>query len=343
MKFVMHGALALAFTLGFAAPVAAECNKPLTLVTTVDLAPVRDMRAVLIPVTLAGKPKRLLVDTGGAMTEITPEVADELQLPRQRTAYQLFDVSGKMSNQYVHVSLQLGRLSTDNIAMMVAPPGQKFGDDMVAGVLAPDVLRHYDVDIDFVAGKFNLLSQDHCEGKVVYWKADALAVVPMRVMDSGHIMLPVLLDGKEVQAILDTGAANSTLSEPIAESEFGLKPGSPDVPATGTLIDRPSATTYHHVFKSLGFEGIAVTNPDIDIIPDFTKQIAQENATPELGSHIVGVKSNETQQSMLLGMNILRHFHIYIAYKENRVYITPATSAAPAGAADAPVAAAPAH
>jgi predicted aspartyl protease len=334
------GAVALVLVLGFAGPGAAECNKPLTLVTSVDLVPVKDMREVLIPVVLAGKPKVLLVDTGGAMTEITPEAADELQLPRQRTAYQLFDVSGKMSNQYVHASLQLGRLSTDNMAIMVAPAGQKFGNDTVAGLLAPDVLRHYDVDIDFGAGKFNLLSQDHCDGKVVYWKADALAVVPMRVMDSGHIMLPVLIDGKEVQAILDTGASNSTLSQPIAESEFALQPGSPDMPATGTLVDRPAATTYHHVFKTLGFEGIAVTNADIDIIPDFTKQIAQENATPELGSHIVGVKSNETQQSMLLGMNILRHFHIYIAYKENRVYITPATPTAPAGAADAPVAAA---
>ncbi len=42
----------------------AECSKPLTLVTSVDLAPVKETRAVLIPVTLAGKPKLLLVDTG---------------------------------------------------------------------------------------------------------------------------------------------------------------------------------------------------------------------------------------------------------------------------------------
>jgi predicted aspartyl protease len=338
MRFVIGSAIALALVFG-GSGAKAECSKPLTLVTSVDLAPVKETRAVLIPVTLAGKPKLLLVDTGGALTEITPQVADELALPRQHTAYQLFDVSGKMSNQFVHASLQLGRLSSDDMVFMVAPEGQTFGEDRtIAGLLAPDILQHYDVDIDFGAGKFNLLSQDHCEGKVVYWKADALAVVPIRVMDSGHIMLPVQLDGKEVQAMLDTGAYNTTLTQPIAENEFGLKPGSPDTPQTGTLVDRPSASTYHHVFKTLGFEGIAVANADVDIIPDFIKQVAQESATPETGSHIVGVKANETQQSMLLGMNVLRHFHIYIAYKENRMYITPA--AAPAGAADAPAAAA---
>ncbi len=42
---------------------------------------------------------------------------------------------------------------------------------------------------------------------------------------------------------------------------------------------------------------------------------------------------------MLLGMNILRHFHIYIAYKENRVYITPASPSAAAPASPAPTAA----
>ena len=27
---------------------------------------------------------------------------------------------------------------------------------------------------------------------------------------------------------------------------------------------------------------------------------------------------------MLIGMNVLRHLHIYIAYKEQKIYITPA-------------------
>jgi hypothetical protein len=235
-----------------------------------------------------------------------------------------------MSNQFVHTSLTLGTLSASDMVFMLAPGGSPISDNAdVAGILGPDILQHYDVDIDFGSGKLNLMSQDHCEGKVLYWKADAVAVVPMRLMNSGHIQMPVMLDGQQVMAVLDTGAYNTTLTLPVAQATFGLKPGSADTPLTGQLPDRPVAATYHHVFKSLGFEGIAVNNPDIDIIPDFLKQVTTENATPETGSHLIAPKANETAESMLLGMDVLRHFHIYIAYKENKVYITP-TSTPPA-------------
>ncbi|MDT9702671.1 hypothetical protein, partial [Streptomyces sp. P17] len=85
-----------------------------------------------------------------------------------------------------------------------------------------------------------------------------------------------------------------------------------------TLATRSAATTYHHVFDTLAVEGIAVSHTDIDIMPDFLKQVATEAATPETGSHLAGRRADETQQAMLLGMNILRHFHIYIAYKEDK-------------------------
>lgn len=323
MRFAMM--FSAAFALAATAAHAEECNKPLSLVTSIDMTPVNDNRAILIPVTLNGKPKQLLVDTGGAMTEMSPDVADELGLPRQTTAYQLYDVSGRMSNQFVHADFGIGTLTSKNMVFMLSPGGQTFQGTPIAGLLAPDILKHYDVDIDFGAGKFNLLSQDHCEGKVIYWKADAVAVVPMKVMASGHILLPVLLNGKEVIALLDTGAWNTTLTQPVAEHTFGLTMGTPDTPATGTLATRSAATTYHHVFDTLGFEGIAVSHTDVDIIPDFGAQVERENATPETGTHFAARRSDETQQAMLLGMNILRHFHIYIAYKEDRVYITPAT------------------
>jgi hypothetical protein len=33
---------------------------------------------------------------------------------------------------------------------------------------------------------------------------------------------------------------------------------------------------------------------------------------------------------MILGMDILHHLHLYIAYKEKKLYITPASAPAPA-------------
>lgn len=326
MRHAMTAALAVAILFG-RADAAEVCDKPLMIVTSIGMAPVQDDRAILIPVGLSGVQKLLLVDTGGVVTEMSSEVADELKLPRYRTSYQLYDVSGRVSNEYVKASLQLGRLSTDGMAFMLAPPGQTFfaDDTGVAGLLGAEILKNYDVEIDMDAHRLSLLSQDHCEGKVVYWKADTVAVVPMKVMASGHILLPVELDGKEVTALLDTGAYGTTLSQQVAEATFGFRPNQMEL--TGMLPGRDGAATYHHRFKTLGFEGITVTNPDIDIIPDFMKQVAHEIATPELGSHLSATRSDETAQAMILGMDVLRHFHIYIAYKEDRVYITPAKPA----------------
>ena len=47
---------------------------------------------------------------------------------------------------------------------------------------------------------------------------------------------------------------------------------------------------------------------------------------------------------MLIGMNVLRHFHIYIAYKEEKLYITRAANTPPnAPTAQTPPGATPAN
>ena len=65
--------------------------------------------------------------------------------------------------------------------------------------------------MDFAAGKLNLMLGDHCEGKVVYWPAKALATVPITINDY-DIRVPVTVDGHNLMAVIDTGASTSTVS-----------------------------------------------------------------------------------------------------------------------------------
>ena len=46
------------------------------------------------------------------------------------------------------------------------------------GMLATGIFTHDDIDMDFGAERVNFFSTDHCEGKVVYWPHQVLAVVP---------------------------------------------------------------------------------------------------------------------------------------------------------------------
>ena len=323
-------AAAISLCVAFAGEANADCA-PLAIITSVDLTPASDHLAEFVPVSINGTDQLLLLDTGGAITELTAEAADAMKLERRKGPFQQYNVSGQYSDQYVNASLTLGALKSGKSDFVVAPGSNPFGTgSSVAGILGPDILAHYDLHIDFGANKLTLLSPDHCEGKVIYWPASAVVVVPMKVLRSGHIIVPVSLDGKTINALIDTGASNTTLTTLSAESDFGLKLGDADTPKTGNLPDQPGAFTYKHTFKSLAFEGIAVSNPHVDIIPDMTKDVVANN--PELGTRLADTKRAEDKIDMLLGMNVLRHFHLYVAYKEEKLYITPIEAPAAAGA-----------
>lgn len=302
---------------------AEECG--LNLVASVDLRLEDESLTPLLPVTLSGHPTYMLLDTGSVFSMISAKAADALSLTRKRSNVEIFDVARDSSRDYVTTPLTLGRLTTDHFDLVVEPESMRIGrSPLDEGIIGPDILSRFDVDIDFGTGKLNFISPDHCEGKVVYWPASVVAVVPMTLFESGHVAIPVKLDGRIQYALVDTGASGSTLTNDIAESQYDLKLGSEDAPAEGALQGHTSQTIYRHVFKTLEFEGVTVTNPRIEIIPEPTRSVVEEAAIPRVGTHITSATRDETKIHMLIGMNVLRHLHLYIAYKERNLYITPA-------------------
>ena len=187
------------------------------------------------------------------------------------------------------------------------------------GILGSDFLSLFDVSIDPVTNKLDLLNPDHCPDKVVYWPASVIAKVPVERTKDGHLVVSIELDGKPFKALLDTGAWNSTIRIKPARMLLGVTPGGPDAPATGELNGTKGLTTYTHTFKTLSFDGVTVTNPSIELIPDMWEEPLSSTPT---GSKIK-VREEADKPDMLLGMNVLKHMHIYIAYKDRFVYFTP--------------------
>ncbi len=321
------GAVLVAACLSTGAAMAADDCKPQRIVASVDLVPSADGRELFVPVKINGTPKLMLLDTGAVMAEIMPGVADELHLTREKGNLELVDLGGQTSRDVVRAQVELGGLTAAHMIMGVEPAvGHDHGVPGYAGLFGPDVLRNFDVDVDFGTNKLNLISPDHCPGKVIYWPASAVAVVPMRVLDSGHIVVPITLEGKQIFADLDTGAPNTTLSVGVAQSDFGVVPGSADTPQGGTVGMMKGAPYYEHVFGTLAFEGIAVSNAHVDLITDMTHDLREEVSAPNFATRIRSATQDEARWSMLIGMNILRHFHLYISYKEEKLYVTPAGS-----------------
>ena len=119
--------------------------------------------------------------------------------------------------------------------------------------------------------------------------------------------------------MLDTGSQYTAMNMAVADRLFGLTPNSPDMqPRTAANGDK-SLTAYGHHFDNLTFDGVKVTDLQIYLMPD------------KIGSHekirrIDGLEASDDVvfPDLLIGMDVLRHLHVYFATKEKRLYISEA-------------------
>ncbi len=325
MRLAIFG---VALALGFCTPAAAEdtCG-PLKLAAAVDMIPDSYGR-MTIPVGLAGQPRRLVVDTGAAISSLDDATVTALGLERLHTMVAVRDILGNTSEYLTRVpQFSIGRMKADSVKFFIMPKPQADRaspdtpaadpDADVAGLFGADFLRPYDVDLDFGAKKFRLISQDHCPGKVLYWHPANYSAIPFRIDDDGNIVMPMTLDGQRITALLDTGADSTTMNGDIAKHLFGLNAGGDSDPAV--INGEKVSGVYEHRFKSLEIEGLAISNPTISIVPNirYSKMGVEE-------SWYWRTHGGDNDYQLIVGMRTLKALHIYVAYKEKVLYISPA-------------------
>jgi hypothetical protein len=318
----------LALSCAIGAPVLAVECPPLKSIASVRLMSTPDEREVFVPVSLDGQSRYMLLDTGGALDQLTPQAVVDLGLKSWRTpTLRFYDVQGDYADGATVVpDFSIGSLVGHNVNFVITPGSPFANDRNIAGILGPGILRYYDVSVDFGAGTLTLLSQDHCEGRVIYWHAQTVAVIPMQVQQAtGHIVVPVALDGRSLSALIDTGADATVLNLSAAENDFGLDVRRAGLMPVRRLGGRDNPMVYRHQFGWLNFSGVMVANPVIDIIPDLAGRTGPRTAT---GTRIPDLDLQQGLPDMLIGMDILHHLHLYIAYGEQKLYITSAVAPA---------------
>ncbi|MBV8976285.1 MAG: aspartyl protease family protein [Alphaproteobacteria bacterium] len=323
-------AAALAIVLGEGLH-AETCN--LGLMASLDMTMLPDGRFA-VPVSLNGKSFEFLVDTGGVYTATHDQIAKALNLEEVPVHGDIYGSAGKISMAAANIaSLKLGQVELKDfhiaIEKVLSPVGDKAPPspeaDRIAGFLAPDLLSLFDVELDFASKKMNLFSQDHCAGKVVYWTQGGHAELPFRFMNGRiggdpHIDLDMTLDGHTVETMLDTGSAGSWLMKKPAVQIFALDEHSPGVVASPYAAEGFPA--FRKQFGSLSFGGLAVQNPLVDILPPLMEQAYRmSHSEKSRDDPIYG--DNFRPEEFILGMNVLSKLHVYIAYKERKIYITP--------------------
>jgi hypothetical protein len=241
----------------------------------------------------------------------------------------LFNASGQQFHQYAILPILIvGGMRFESVRAFIDPTPH--ADTRLGGSLGADLLLRTDVEFDFAQRKVNFFSQDHCPGQVIYWKASAAAAVPMRIERFGYPILSVTLDGHAYNALLDTGSTDTFMNLRAAQSDFGVKLDAPDVSKVGELGSPYPEILYRRAFNSLDLNGIAIANIPILMKRDLAEETHRQQVST--GSRIAEPLSEPNGAAPLtLGMREMRRLHLYLAYKEQMLYVTPAeVAAAPA-------------
>ena len=258
-----------------------------------------------VPVKINGVDKKFLVDTGGYASSLGENVAKQMGIAlRNIFGVRHIDASGKSAEHYVIVdSFKLGAMEATNFDLVAQALN---GGDAFDGTLAPDLLRNFDVEIDYANKTMTLFKPHSCDNKAVYWTQAYLAL-PMRITDSGHARVEVALDGKNIDAILDTGASFSFMTFNDADSIFGLKPDSPGMTKAGTTVSAQGVGLdyYTYAFKTLSLGEITLNHPRVRLYDGFG-----------------GSRSEGT--ALVMGMSEMHFLRLYFAYHERKLYVSTA-------------------
>lgn len=283
-----------------------------------------------IPVTIAGKSVSMILDTGSLFSAVSETTMKDLGLtrvsmpPRLMRMYDGTPITSGASGQ----GFMIGRLPIPNYAFMVLP--DKEGRDL-GGLLGEDLLSVFDIDIDFGTNKLNLLEPNSCGEGAVYW-ASNYAKVPISFGDTAgntdsqisgnastgsytvttrtappiedkHIYTVGQVDGTEVKIGIDTGSSTSAITMKQAQHVFKWSSDQPGLTQVNAN-NKDAQPVYSYPFKTLTLGGITVNNPRIRVLRVPNDYVSEK-------------------EDILLGMDVLRQLHVYIAYKDKVMYVTP--------------------
>ena len=345
--------LATAFLLSgvHAAAAADVCGLP-SVAATVALKPVADSNLLTVPVAINGKPKEFLLAVSGNPTQISQAAIIDLGLVKsvkygQRMEYNMSLVPPGGEGGGASSVENMGVPMTDARAGRAAEPvaqvdigafaiggamgkGLKFvmsKDKELGhskpwdGLLSGDFFRKYDVELDFGGRQMVYLTANPCTdpGKMVFWPHGAVAVMPMSVLD-GKMQVQVTIGDQVVNAVIDTTLDRSVMRRDVAEELFGFHAGTPDMMPVADRKDGRGGPVYGHTFKQLSLEGVVANN--VPVLIQSNSDDKDLDRAPILGSR--AQFTPEKIPALSLGMDVLSHLHLYVAYGQDKIYATAA-------------------
>ena len=183
-----------------------------------DLTIAPRQRWVIVPAKLNGQTVSMVLDTGAEAAMVSPDAQLALGLaadPHRRTT--VIGYNGSATSQNVLIEhFQLGDEELPQPSMAVGEiPMRPAIMPMLAGLIGGEILSQYDVEFDVPAHRVTLWQRPSCAPPGPagggHWDR-----VRLQRGQGSLVTIEAAIGGQRLQALLDTGAANSMLSETAA-------------------------------------------------------------------------------------------------------------------------------
>ncbi len=285
---------------------------------------------VLVPVTVNGHRATMELDTGAATTTISSAYMKPFGLQQDHHFEVWF--SGGWVNAKVTLPdhMSIGSQGFRKPILVAAPDTRPPSEDTVPliGKVGMDLLEGGDFELDFANNKLNFYSTDHCPGAVVYWTDRySSAQISRAGFDRGPYHFPMELDCQKILAVLSTSVPVTTLGTDVTRKLFGFDESSAGVE---TETERAGQATAHYRAMALNGSGITITNAKIQLLPRRLMAEGDLHAGCALMTHGPGGVAYYDRCSeeapLTVGLDVLRHLHLYFATRERVLYFSDATA-----------------
>ena len=274
-----------------------------------------------IPVTIKGKPKYFAVSAAAITSTVSEEIVTEFGLTRGVAGYDLIDETGRVYRpaQVRVPELLIGKLSGASLPFLVRDVGAD-------GMIAPDIINQFDIELDYSARIFRILKPKRCREAVVHWPNDKIITLPLRIATvSKHAYVPVRVDGVRLDAMLSLAQVDTAVNADIARARLKVNFNDPNLKEIGELQGPSySKKIYEYTFKTIAFDDYEIPQPTMALMPDM---VDRKISNQPFAGNLIRREEEEKREDVTLGMSVLQHFHIYIAYSERRMYLTKSAAA----------------
>lgn len=295
---LMRGLGAAALPLLLSQPAQAQ-EQPRSSCNYVEIAqlPLRYAGTSLQPAVagvIDGVPAVMLVDTGADANYLTMTATLKRDLPLRVTLNNVHGVSGKsrlytarLKDFSVGTITSPGRKELPVIKSMTSTPGY----DAIVGAR---FLLQADLEVDLRAKQIKFFRGQDCERTPLnYWEEPATEVPFAQSHEHGeNPHFKVLVNGKEVEAMIDTGASSSVMTLEAA-ARIGIDVKAPDARLLGST------------------GGVGARRLPRWSVPVKSLQIGEET----IGNVQLGVIDSQSEYTpdLLLGQDFLRAHHVLFA------------------------------